>query len=317
MRLGFSSVALLVFGYCFATLASAEDYDFEIGLSYGHGNTDSTIVSTLNGVPAPSLGVTTTSSESDNVTLTGAWFYSGLSDSKGPKSRAAFLSRASSVVVGYSRSDDSGSSEFTGGSILPPSSATFDATLDEFSLDLRHVWRDSGWYALAGIATATFEGTSVVDGNSSSGDLDTSAFVLGVGKYVGDATTVDLSTAFVEAENSDATVVALTFGHIGQIGERWQFGADLFYATSDADGAGDSYGVRGALFPSSNFEFGLEYSRQEATLSLDADVVEAFAGWFVSKNAEISARYRQIYPDAFESDDIDSSEIGIGVRIRF
>ncbi len=311
-----NSVAILILGCCFATAASAEDYDFELGLSYGHGSTDYTVASTLNGIPMPSLGMTTISTDSDNVDLVGAWFYSGLSDSEGPKSRAAFTSRASSLAMGYSRSEVSGSSVFTEDP-FPPVAATFDATTDEISLNLRHVWRDSGWYALAGISTATLDGSSVIDGNPGSGELDTSAYVLGVGKYFGKATTVDLSAAFVEIVDSDATVVALTLSHVGSIGERWQFGADLFYATSDADDPGDSYGLRGALFPSENFEFGLEYSHQEAVLDIDADVVEVFASWFVSSSTEISARYGQVHPDAIGSGDIDSNQFGVGVRIRF
>ncbi len=122
MRKSSSAVALLI-GCGFAATTTAEDYDYGVGLRYGMGTFDSTSIPIVNGVPMPTLGRSTSSSDADNIDLIGAWYYSGLSDSNGPKSRAAFLSRASSFVLGYSRSDESGSVESTGG-IVPPFTAS-------------------------------------------------------------------------------------------------------------------------------------------------------------------------------------------------
>lgn len=317
IRMRNTAVALLI-GFGFSANAAAADYDYEVGLTYGRGTADSTIISTVNGVPTPSLGVSTISSESDNINLTGAWYYTGLSDSNGPKSRAAFLSRASSVAVGYSRSDGSSSLEISGGGVFPPVTASTDTTTNALSVDLRHVWRESGWYALAGISRAELEGTTSIDnGPVSSSEFDTTAYSLGVGKYLGKATTLDLNVATLDVGSSNLTVIALTFSHVGSIGEDWQYGADVSYAKSDTAGDGGSYALRGTLYPSADFEFGLGYSRRESGSGFDSDAIEAFAGWFVRDHIEIAARYQQNSPDTAPGGDVDSNEFGVGVRVRF
>jgi hypothetical protein len=313
-----NSIIVLLISCGFAASAAAEDYDFEVGLTYGRGSSDSTFISTVNGVPTPSLGVATTSSDSDNINLTGAWYYSGLSDSIGPKSRAAFLSRASGVEVGYSRRDGSGSFDFTGGGVIPPVTGSTNTTANALSVDLRNVWRDSGWYALAGISTAELEASAINNGTAGSSELSTTAYSFGVGKYLGKATTLDLRVATLDAEGSDRTVFELTLSHVGSIGKNWQYGADVAYAKSDADGDGETYAMRGALYPSANFEFGLEFSHREVgVVGFNSDGIEAFAGWFVSDNVELAARYRQDNPDAPPGAEVDSSEFGVGVIVRF
>ncbi len=316
MRKSSSAVALLI-GCGLSATTAAEDYDYGLGLTYGTGTFDSTSVPIVNGVPTPSLGTSTSSSDSDNIDLTGAWYYSGLSDSNGPKSRAAFLSRASSLVVGYSRSDESGSIESTGGGIFPPFTANNDINTNTFSADLRHIWRDSGWYALAGILRAELEAETVSNGMIGSSELDTTGYSIGVGKYLGEATTLDLSVATFDVGNSNPTVIALTLSHVGSIGDDWHYGVDVAYGKSDTAGDGDAYALRGALYPSAEFEFGLGFSRRESRRGFDSDTIEAFAGWFVRDNIEISARYRQNDLDSVPGSDVDSNEFDVGVRVRF
>jgi len=314
MRNSKSAVALLI-GCSFAANTAAENYDYEVGLTYGKGQADSTFVSAFNIAPIP--GVTTSSSDSDYIDLTGAWYYSGLSDSNGPKSRAAFLSRASSVVVGYSRGDESGSFESTSGGIFPPVTASNDTTTNALSVELRQVWRDSGWYALAEIIRAELEAESTFNGVAASIELDTTAYSLGVGKYLGKATTLDLSVATLDVGSSNPTVIALTLSHVGSIGKDWQYGADVAYAKSDTSGDGDSYMLRGALYPTAELEFGLGFSRQESGSIFDLDTIEAFAGWFVRDHIELVAQYRQDNPDTAPGEDVDSNVFSVGARVRF
>ena len=309
MKKSYSAVTFLI-GCGFVANATAEDYDYEIGVAYARGQTDSTIISTLR-------GGSTSSSDSDNIDLTGAWYYSGLSDSNGPKSRAAFLSRASSIVVGYSRTDESGSFEAEGGGIFPPVSASFDNTSSALSVDLRHVWLNSGWYALAGISRADWESDFVSTGTVNSSEFDTTRYSLGVGKYLGRATTLELGVATLEVGSSNPTVIALSLTHVGSIGKDWQYGADVAYAKSDTSGDGDNIALRGALYPTPEFEFGLGFSRRESGSGFDSDTVEAFAGWFVRDHIEVTARYRQNDPDTIPEEDFDSNVFGVGVRVRF
>ena len=310
------ALALLI-GCGFVSDATAGNYDYEVGLTYGWGESDSTSNSAFSGTPFPSPGISTSSSDSDNIDLFGSWYYSGLSDSLGPNSRAAFLSRASSIGVAYSRSDGSSSSEFTGGGNIPPVTTSSDTTSNILSANLRHVWRDSGWYALAGVSRADLEANTLSNGIAASFDFDSTAYFLGAGKYLGKATTLDVNVATSDTGDSSPTVIALTLSHVGSIGARWQYGADVVYAKSDTSGDGDSYTLRGTLYPSAELEFGLGFSRQESGIGFDSDTFDASVGWFVRDHIELTARYRQDDPDIAPGADVDSNLFAIGVRVRF
>jgi hypothetical protein len=317
MMMKINSALALLIGCGFVTDAAAGNYDYEVGLTYGWGESDSTFDSAFSGAPFPSPGISTSSSDTDNIDLFGSWYYSGLSDSVGPKSRAAFLSRASSVGLAYSRSDGSSLSEFTGGGSIPPVTTSSDTTSNTISANLRHVWRDSGWYALAGISRADLEANTLSNGMAASFDFDSTAYFLGAGKYLGKATTLDLNVATSDGGDSNSTVFALTLGHVGSIGASWQYGADVVYATSDTPGDGDSYTLRGALYPSAEFEFGLGFSRRESGSGFDSDTIDASVGWFVREHIELTARYLQDDPDISPGVDVDSNLFGVGVRVRF
>ncbi|MDH3621902.1 MAG: hypothetical protein OER91_13480 [Gammaproteobacteria bacterium] len=309
---------LLLVGCGFATGAAGEDYDFQVGLTYGWAQLDSTSVSTLGGVPDPSLGTTTTSSDSDDIGLSGAWYYSGLSDANGPKSRASFMSRASGFFVSYSRGDESTTTEFSGGGIIPPQTVRSDGTSTEVSLDFRHVWKDSGWYALAGASRSELDVDIMLSGGEPAFvKFDANGYRLGVGKYIGKATSLDLAITTLDVGSSNPTVVALSFSHIGSIGANWQYGADVTFAKSDTGGDGDAFALRGALFPSESIEFGLVFARQEPNDGFEVDTIEVFGGWFVRDNVEVTALYRLDDPDTFPGQDVDSDEFGVGVAVRF
>lgn len=312
-----SFALVLLMGCGFTAVAAGEDYDYQVGLSYDSGQFDSTVIPTLNGVPDPSLGVSTASADSDGIELRGAWFYSGLSDANGPKSRAAFLSRASSLVIGYSHGDESIVTEFSGG-IFPPQTTRSEGTSKEYSLDLRHVWQESGWYALAGIARAELDVDIMPGGGGSAfSSFDANRYSLGVGKYLGQATTIDLAITSLNVGSSNPTVIALGLSHIGSLGANWQYGADVIFAKSDTGGDGDNFALRGSLYPTASIAFGLNFARQERDSGFDVDTVEAFAGWFVRDNIELTARYRLDDPDTSPGQDVDSDEFGIGASMRF
>lgn len=303
--------------YFFAANAIADDYDYELGLTLGRNNSDfassAFVIETINGpitVPAVS-----TSSDSDIIELSGAWYYSGLSDADGPKSRSAFLSRASSISLSYSYSDDSSSIRSTGGGGFAPSNGSTDGRTNELSAKLRHVWRDSGWYVLAGVGRVDSEQRGESGGGITFGsDFEATVYTLGAGKYFGQATALELSV--IDTDNGSGGI-ALSFSHIGAIGKDWQYGADVAYGKSDTGGDGDFYALRGALYPSAEFEFGLELSRRESGSRVDSDTIEAFVGWFVRDHIELNARYQQDDPDTSPGEDIDNNQFSIGVNVRF
>ena len=317
MRTG-SSVFVVLVRCGLTSFAAGEDYDYQVGLSYGSGQSDSTVVPTFGGVPDPSLGITTSSSDSDTIGLTGVWFYSGLSDDNGPKSRAAFMSRASSLIISYANGDESTTTEFSGGGIIPPQTTRSDGSSNDYSLDLRHVWKNSGWFARAGMSRAESDVEFTNNGGfPASAKFDANRYSLGVGKYLGQATTLELGITTLDVGTSNPTVIALSFSHIGSLGSNWQYGADVAFAKSDTGGDGDTIALRGSLFPTPSIEFGLSFARQDGNSGFDLDTTEVFGGWFVRDNIELTVRFRMQDPDTFPGQDIDSDEFGVGVSMRF
>jgi len=306
-----ASTMILLLGLCFAANATAEDYDYELGLSYDRGSSDR--LSTVTG----GGGILRNSSDSDTIGLSGLWYYSGLSDANGPKSRAAFLGRASGLYFGYSRGDESGSFSLTGGGIFAPANGSVDGRTNELSAGLRHVWRDSGWYVLGSFSRVEMKSNSVTESVAASSSFDARAYTLGVGKYFGEATALDLQVAQVDTGNSRGTAVALSFTHIGTLGPDWQYGADIGIARSSGRGDEGSYSLRGSLYPSPEFEFGIGYSRQQLDGGFDLDTIEGFVSWFIRDHVELTARYSQDNPDELPGQNIDSDLLGVGVNVRF
>ncbi|MEO0576855.1 MAG: hypothetical protein AAF004_15465 [Pseudomonadota bacterium] len=76
----------------------AEEFDYELSVGYSRSETDTTSVST----PVIGSAVSNTiGSETNELTLTGTWFFDGLSDDDGPRTRASFVDRASSLSLRY------------------------------------------------------------------------------------------------------------------------------------------------------------------------------------------------------------------------
>ena len=290
--------------------AHANDYDFEVGVSFGQTEADTRTVS----LPPPIDITETSSAEADRFELRGAWFYSGLSDKQGPKARAAFVDRASSVSLSYSQTDQSSSIEITGGG-LPSleSSSDFSA----YVVDLRHVWKESGWYAIAGIGRAELDG-ELTDGTTSRTlDADSNVYSLGVGKYLGETTSVDLRLLSQDTDSSTASGVALSFSHLGSLGDTWMFGVDAALTKTDTAGDGDVYNIRGSLYPNSDVDFGLSFVRRDEERGFDSESFELFAGWFVTDNTRVFASYIEDEGSSTLTSGVDSSGFELGISSRF
>lgn len=312
---------VLTLSACVST-ARAGNYDYEIGLSYGNSSADNVnALGSIGGSPIPEAGTAINSSDSDRFEIAGTWYYSGLSDSSGPRSRAVFLSRASGVSAAYAYTDESSSFSTTATTaplpIRPPSSGGGESSTDTFEAALRHVWPDSGWYAIAGVARIETEVDTVFQNTNFSFDVDATAYTAGFGRYLGKATAIDLSVISTDAEGDDATAFALSFSHIGALGNGWQYGADVGIAASDQDGDDGSYSLGLSLFPTNEFEFGIAIVHRESGFDLDQDLYEGFASWFVREHIELRARYGQDDVDVFGQQDYDSDQFGLGINVRF
>jgi len=233
MKLNIGPFRWVLVGMLVATSASAEQYDFEIGLAFDSTRFDGTQTNTT------TAGTVFNSSEidTDDLRLFGSWYFAGLSDDKGPRARAVLVDRASSLSVGYFRSDQTITTFLTSDDPsfpFPPIDSRFDSDGDSFVVDLRYVDRDSGWFGGAGFLTSDTTLTGIVRDS-----LDATGWRLGVGKYVLETTTLALDVSQINTDGGDATAVGVSLEHLGDIGERWQYAIDVGYNRVDADGGSE------------------------------------------------------------------------------
>lgn len=304
-----------------ASAAVADDFDFEVGVTYDRTQLDAeqTIATNFGTI------VNSNDIDTDAWSLFGSWYFAGLSDDNGPRARAAFVDRASVLQVGWVRSDVSASASVVSSDpAIPSFEGSFDGDGDAYALDLRYVWQESGWFANAGVAESdgSFGGTITGSG-------DATSWRLGVGKYLFDTTTLALDVSETDGNGADATIVALTFSHLGDMGETWQYAVDLGYARTDGDFdlEIDSWDVALSLYPNRDFEFGVRISEQSADFdALDSTSYAGFASWFVTPKVELAASYRIDdvgwlgnvgIPSAQTDSDADQDSIGLSVSVRF
>ena len=324
MKLNIGPVRWLLVGVLVATNASAEQYDFEVGLAFDSTRFDgSQTITTTGGTVLNSI-----ETDTDDLRLFGSWYFAGLSDDKGPRARAVLVDRASSLSVGYSRSDQTIATFLTSDDPsfpFPPIDSRFDSDGDSFAVDLRYVDRDSGWFGNAGLLTSDTTLSGFV-----SDSVDATGWRLGFGKYVLETTTLALDVSQVNADGGlDATVVAVSLEHLGDVGERWQYAVDIGYNRVDADGGSDldTWRAAIALYPSRNFEFGVAVEDVSGTFfGQNTTGVEGFASWFVKPNVRLSARYGVVDADYFGNviiggastvSDADQDGFGISATVRF
>jgi hypothetical protein len=310
----------LLAGILVATSGFAEEYDFEIALAFDSTKFDDSQTTMTPGGTVFNLGETDT----DELSVFGSWYFAGLSDDKGPRARAVLVDRASSVSVGYSRSDQTISEFRTSDDPsfpFAPLDVKFDSDGDSFVVDFRYVDRDSGWFGNAGLLTS-----NTTLGGFVNQSVDTTGWNLGAGKYLFETTTIGLDVGQVNVNGGgDATVVAVSFAHLGDLGERWQYAIDVGYNHADVDFGSelDTWGAAIALYPTRDFEFGVAIEDVSTNNAfLDTTGIEGFASWFVKPNVRLSARYRaydvdnSIF-DASTVRDADQDSFGISATIRF
>lgn len=306
-----------------ATNASAENYDFEIGLAYQSTQSDGEqSITTTGGTIFNSID-----SDSDNLRLFGNWYFAGLSDEKGPRARAAFVDRASVLSFGYARTDLSTSATVESTDPLVPSFfVEFDGKGDTYALDVRYVWRDSGWFGKAGVASSDATLGGFVDDS-----INSIAWSLGVGKYLWNTTSLALDFSQSDDDGGDVTVTSISFSHLGDMGERWQYAVDLgFVRTESGVGSGldaDTWRAALSLYPTRDFEFGVRFDDADSDSDFfDRSGIEGFASWFVTPRVVLGASYRVddvnfagnvSIPSAQTSSDADQDSAGISVSVRF
>ena len=322
-----SVICCLLAGMLVGANGFAEEYNFEIGLAF-----DSTRFEGSNTITTTDRTVfNSEETDTDDLSVLGSWYFAGLSDDKGPRARAVLVDRASSLSIGYSHTEQTTSTILTSDdpSFPFPIDRVDDSDGDTFAVNLRYVDRDSGWFGNAGL----FSSNTTLYGYVAEW-ADATGWSLGGGKYLFETTTLGLDVGQIDGDGgSDATVVAVTFSHLGNLGERWQYAIDLGYSRTDADFDTelDTWDATFALYPTQDFEFGIaiqDVSDSSDTLffSLDSTAIEGFASWYVTPNVSLSARYRVDDVDYLGNygvggvppvSETDQSSFGISATVRF
>lgn len=305
-------VALLSFA------VSAEPFEFEVGATYDTANFASSLEGPIPSLPLPNLFLGS-DSDTDEIALSGAWFFDGVNTTTGPLSRAPFLSRASSLSLAYAQSDGDVNTLLSTGDPLVPATTSVTRTESElFAARLRYVWPASGWYGLAELSTGDVESRTSLGRFK----VDTDVLTVGVGKYVGERTALDLRVSRVEEDSRSftsaftATETKLTLSHIGDVAS-WSYGVDAGITTVDVGGP-ELVDLRLSLFPSRTLAFGLAVDTELQDPFEDGTPYEFFASWFPSESVELAAKFGVTdFDDANNALDRDQDTWGIGVRVRF
>lgn len=315
------AISALALSVALPATGHADSYDYEIGISYDASRASSASEPAGNIQPLEPIRFES-DSDHDEIAFAGTWFFDGVAASTGPRSRAAFVSRASAISASYTRGNgDTVSTQNTTDPAIPSFTDRSEQNTNSFSANLRWVWPESGWYGLAGLSRVDVE----IDGEFGSTDIDAEAYSLGFGKYIGTQTTLDLSvvrldsdaSGFVIGGNSTFTETEVAFSHIGSLGRTWQYGTDVVLATTDRGTSDGSYGVRLSLYPSRPLAFGIDINgalQDPGDVSTD---FELFASWFPREKIELDARYGWRSFDEPSNTDFDEYNFGVGVNFRF
>lgn len=321
-------ICWLLVGMLVGSNGIAEEYNFEIGLAFDSTRFDGSQTITTTGGTIFNSGETDT----DDLSVLGSWYFAGLSDDKGPRARAALVDRASTLSVGYQRSEQTISTFLTDDDPsfpFPPIDSRLDSDGDTFTANLRYVDRDSGWFGNAGWLTSNTALNGVV-----SESLDATGWSLGGGKYLFETTTLGLDVGQIDGDGgSSATVVAVAFSHLGNLGERWQYAIDLGYSRTDADFGTelDTWDGSFAVYPTRDFEFGISIQdvsdrSDNLFINLGNTAIKGFASWYVTPNVSLSARYRVDDVDYLGNvgivgvapvSEADQYSFGISATVRF
>lgn len=305
----------IVLGLAIPAVAWSGDYRYEAG--FGFERSEASLTDTGFGFVGPGPGFPSLSvdTESTAFEVRGTWFFDGLSDERGPRSRAAFIDRASSltVLLGDSSSETDAVLRIPGAT-PPETRDSFDSDGNSYELTGRYVFEPSGWFFTGQLARLE------IDTFGAGADVD--VLGVGIGKYLGETTTLELSAARAEIDvfgGGDDTDdgLALTFDHIGGDAASIQYGVTASVSNESIEGSSGSYSVRGSLYPNRDLRFDIGVSGQLGSDPIDATVFSIGGGWFFTEAFEVSAAYS--FTDFDEEANVELDEDGflLAARYRF
>jgi hypothetical protein len=130
--------------------------------------------------------------EIDAFSASATHYFSRIDDMRGPYSLAAFLDRSSRLSVTATRSEQR-SESVVYSPFTDPLAQTLEFDSFGYALAGRHVWQDSGWYLGA---SADRSDTDWPNSESSTTDSKLHGYGVVGGKYLGEATALELEYQF-------------------------------------------------------------------------------------------------------------------------
>jgi hypothetical protein len=131
--------------------------------------------------------------EVDGAAVSATYFFRPVDEEVGPYALAAFLNRSSRLGVSVHSDEERRSATFSLFGV--PRTVTSADAMDGYSASGRYVWRDSGWYAGGGIADAHGDPPA---STCFERDRELRGASVHAGKYLGRATSIELSAATTE-----------------------------------------------------------------------------------------------------------------------
>ncbi|WP_116366578.1 putative porin [Parahaliea mediterranea] len=222
----------------------------------------------------------------------GRYYIAPVDTSKGPLAEAAFLDRASHIELNY----ENGEIDLDG---------LGDVDSEAYSLGGRWVHKESGWLA-------DFEyRVDEID------DQDIDTYSVGIGRYLGQNTTLTASYGHVEQDDVDfleADIWGLDVEHLMSFdnGTSLKMAAGYGYVDTDEGDSGDQYRLEGTYYPTEKLGIGAAYERLD--VEQEVDNWKVYADWFVNDQVALTVSYGE---SDFDTWGLDAQEFLLGVRVRF
>lgn len=244
------------------------------------------------------------------------WYLAPVDDSRGPRSRAPFLSKSSSLAVnlGLGRSDLSASTLVENPGLPPSQPSDIDTDLLSTGAQGRYVWADTGWFV-----TAAY---SRFDADTDDRGFSADAWSFGAGFYIGDRTALHMQ--YLDGEVSDDgtrsgtdSAVGLSLTHIGDLGGDWEYGTDVGLTSQDRADSNGAWDLRLSLYPSRDLAFGVDVASTFDGAASDVVSYELFGGWYPSDSIGLRAGYRFVDFPSSDGADVEEDGFSLGMTVRF
>jgi hypothetical protein len=274
---------VFISGMILGFTAGAQAYQGEVEVGYSDGEIESVDI--------------------ESYDISGAYYFSEVDTSKGPLAEAAFLDRASGLMLSFS-----------------------DGEIDDLDVDTEsqgialHLVGGSGWYGSLGYTTSELD-----DGAD---ELEIDVISAGIGKYVAENGLLSLNYSNIELEvdgfgDEDVDTYSIDYKHVTTGDISLSFDVSLVYTDADEDDA-TGFILGTGIYPSNNFGVGISYSADTVDLGslglaggvalddIDSDALSFHARWFVSEQFSLAFEYID-----GEIEDVDFDAARLSLNLRF